>query len=76
MLKAWFDDAKKYPLKRKAEDALNNYRRVRGVEPTLLLVWPDALPELEDQFGDVEVRASALLRPNTFYVGKPEDLLT
>jgi hypothetical protein len=76
MFSAWQDTDKKRPLLKKANDAIESYREKRNAEPTLLLVWPAAVVELEDQLGDVEVRASGLLREGVFYVGTTDDLIT
>lgn len=74
MFKAWFEPEKRLTLKRKAQNAIENYREKTGKEPTLMLVWPEAEPELDGEFAGVEVRGMSILRQHMFYVGQHSDL--
>ena len=76
----WFDNDQKTNLEARIERAANYYTRKYGKKPNLCFVHPTMLPQEAQavsnaetaanfQAGKVEVRPSASLLPNHFWIG-------
>jgi len=78
----WFDNDQKTDLKQRVERAADYYARKYGKKPNLCFVHPSMLPQAGSntppentysgdsyQAGMVEVRPSASLLPNHFWIG-------
>ena len=78
----WFDNDQKIDLKQRVERAADYYARKYGKKPNLCFVHPSMLPLASTnvdpenppanesyQAGQIEVRPSASLLPNHFWIG-------
>ena len=78
----WFDNDQKTDLKQRVERAADYYARKYGKKPNLCFVHPSMLPQPGNnvstkndypdgnyQAGQIEVRPSASLLPNHFWIG-------